>query len=118
MELKEIEGIKYIKFDSNFEVFRYRFGIFVNIFLILFLLCFGSFTTYYLIHNKEAFYGNPFIYGAKRMDASCTCFTTKGLGIPFMFNATSFGQYISSPSGNKYEEINITELEKSFIKNE
>ena len=43
------------------------------VFLLLLVIFFMSFTIFYLVKNKTAFFENPFQYGAEKLDVSCSC---------------------------------------------
>ena len=63
--------------------------------LIIVVLGFIVFASYYMISNKQAFTENPFIFGAKKMNlGNCNCVCSNG-GFTsqqyLYFNQTSFG---------------------------
>jgi len=59
--------------------------------LIIAVICFMAFTTYYMIKNKRAFLENPFVYGANKMgNVECSCIQDKDIPIYFAFNDTDF----------------------------
>lgn len=64
--------------------------------LIIVVISFVIFVTYYMINFKEAFTENPFVYGAKKLDlgqCSCSCFDENTpQPISFYFNQTYFEQ--------------------------
>jgi len=63
--------------------------------LIIVVLGFIVFASYYMISNKQAFTENPFIYGAKKLNLNncyCTCQGNSGIASQtyLYFNQTSF----------------------------
>jgi len=66
--------------------------------LIFVVLVFLVFVVYYITSNKEAFFENPFIYGARKMgNVECSCVQydeTTGLPVAFSFNETTFEVFI------------------------
>lgn len=95
-EFKEIEGIKYFKFNSKFEEFKYKFHTVIMIVLFLLVICFMMFTMIFIYRNAEAFYQNPFVFGASKMNATCECMTGEGIWFGFdgkEFRGQSIGGY-------------------------
>ena len=64
--------------------------------LVIVVLGFVIFATYYMISNREAFTTNPLIYGAEKMNLGecyCNCYdNVNAQPISFYFNSTSFSQ--------------------------
>ena len=64
--------------------------------LIIVVLGFVIFATYFMISNRNAFIENPLVYGAKKMnlgDCYCNCYNdVNAQPLSFYFNSTSFSQ--------------------------
>ena len=92
-EFKEIEGVKYFKLNGKFENFKYKFHTIIIIILFISVILFMLFTMIFIYRNADAFYQNPFVYGASKLNATCTCIT--GDGSWFSFDGNEFkGQSI------------------------
>lgn len=76
---------------------------------------------WYMVENKEAYFDNPFVYGASRMgNVECSCYQNKGYGrvAYFNFNDTDFWNDERTTVKVKTDgftyELNVTAVQDSI----
>ena len=98
-QVKEIDGEKWIKFDSKFEEKRYFYGNIIMAICGIALMIFMFGLGYVLFTHLDEITDNPFVYGLSKIaeggvEGYCSCTFIGEAGVkykPFWANSTSWG---------------------------